>query len=90
MFLLYAVVPGLVRAAAEHRVLRGKLRGEFGALTTAPIHTRALFTYKNGHRSMGTCWRQACAIRTYKPGICWRCRDETAHDLIEPDKVEKS
>ncbi len=89
-YLLFAAFPGLVRDAAEHRVLRGKLKGEFGAVTTAPIHTRALFTYKNGRRGRVTYWRHVCAIRTYTPVICWSCRDETAHDLIEPDKVEKS
>ncbi|HYP05597.1 MAG TPA: hypothetical protein VER03_05115 [Bryobacteraceae bacterium] len=56
----------------------------------APIHTRALFTYKNGQRRMVTYWCEVCAIRTYSPGICWCCRDETALDLLEPDKVEKT
>jgi hypothetical protein len=55
-----------------------------------PIHTRALFTYKNGRRLMVTYWCDVCAIRTYTPGICWCCREETALDLIEPDTVEKA
>ena len=63
---------------------------EPGKFKIGPIHTRALFTYKNGHRLMVTYWCEVCAIRTYTPGICWCCREETALDLIEPDKVEKS
>ena len=63
---------------------------EPGKFKIAPIHTRALFTYKNNHRWMVTYWCEVCAIRTYTPGICWCCREETALDLMEPDKVEKS
>ena len=54
-----------------------------------PIHMRALFSYKNGRKLMVTYWCEICAIRTYTPGICWCCREETALDLIEPDKVVK-
>lgn len=61
-----------------------------GKFKIAPIHTRALFTYKDGHRWMITYWCEVCAIRTYTPGICWCCREETALDLIEPDTVGKS
>jgi hypothetical protein len=63
---------------------------EPGKFQINPIHTRALFTYKKGHRWMVTYWCEVCAIRTYTPGICWCCREDTALDLIEPDKVEKS
>jgi hypothetical protein len=61
-----------------------------GRFTINPIHKRALFTYKNGHRLMVTYWCDVCAIRTYTPGICWCCREETALDLIEPDRVDKA
>ena len=63
---------------------------EPGKFKIAPIHTRALFTYRNNHRWMVTYWCEVCAIRTYTPGICWCCRENTALDLIEPDKAEKS
>jgi hypothetical protein len=65
-------------------------QSEPGKFKIAPIHTRALFAYKNGRRWMVTYWCEVCAIRTYTPGICWCCREETALDLIEPDKVDKS
>jgi hypothetical protein len=60
-----------------------------GKFEINPIHKRALFAYKDGKRLMVTYWCDVCAIRTYTPGICWCCRQETALDLIEPDKVDK-
>lgn len=60
-----------------------------GRFDINPIHKRALFSYKDGKRLMVTYWCDVCAIRTYTPGICWCCRQETALDLIEPDKVDK-
>ena len=60
-----------------------------GKFEVNPIHKRALFAYKDGKRLMVTYWCDVCAIRTYTPGICWCCRQETALDLIEPDKVDK-
>lgn len=53
-----------------------------------PIHTHAMHVHKNGKRLMATYWCDVCSIRTYTPGICWCCREETALDLREPDKIE--
>jgi hypothetical protein len=55
--------------------------------TINPIHTRAMFVHKDGKRLAVTYWCDVCAIRTYTPGICWCCREETALDLKEADKV---
>ena len=55
--------------------------------TVNPIHTRAMFVHKGGKRLLVTYWCDVCAIRTYTPGICWCCREDTALDLQEPDKV---
>ena len=55
--------------------------------TINPIHTRAMFVHKDGKRLIVTYWCDVCAIRTYTPGICWCCREETALDLKEADKV---
>jgi hypothetical protein len=54
-----------------------------------PIHTRNLFTYQNGQRMMITYWCDVCYIRTYSPGICWCCQDDTRLDLIDPATVDK-
>lgn len=70
-----------------------EVMGEFdkaGQFAINPIYKRALFTYKDGRRLMVTYWCDICAIRTYTPGLCWCCRNETALDLIEPDKVDKA
>jgi hypothetical protein len=64
-----------------------------GSLTSAgvfkvnPIHTRAMHVYKDGKRLMVTYWCDVCSIRTYTPGLCWCCREETALDLRDPATV---
>jgi hypothetical protein len=54
-----------------------------------PIHTRSLFVYKDGKRQMVTYWCDICYIRTYTPGNCWCCQQDTRLDLRDPDKVDK-
>lgn len=51
-----------------------------------PIHKRNLFVHKDGKRLMVTYWCDVCAIRTYTPGKCMCCQDETAIDLREHDE----
>ena len=71
--------------------LRGaemELLGRFdarGAFIVDPIHTRSIFVHKDGKRLMVTYWCDVCAIRTYSPGICWCCQEETVLDLRERD-----
>jgi hypothetical protein len=74
-------------AGVDFEVL-GKL--EAGKVTVGPIHTRAMFVHKNGKRLMVTYWCEVCYIRTYTPGVCWCCQDDTALDLLDPDKVDKT
>jgi hypothetical protein len=63
----------------------GKMNGSTFAID--PIHTAALYVHKGGKRLRVTYWCDVCAIRTYTPGLCWCCREETALDLREPDTV---
>ena len=58
-------------------------------LTIDPIHTRAMFVHKDGKRLLVTYWCGVCYIRTYTPGVCWCCQDETELDLLDPDKADK-
>jgi hypothetical protein len=58
-----------------------------GSLEVNPIHLAALWVYKDGKRLRVTYWCDVCAIRTYSPGLCWCCREETELDLRDPDKV---
>jgi hypothetical protein len=65
----------------------GVLAGD--TVKIAPIHKAALFAHKDGKRLRVTYWCDICAIRTYTPGLCWCCREDTVLDLREPDTVEK-
>jgi hypothetical protein len=48
-----------------------------------PIHTKAMFVLKDGKRLMISYWCEVCSIRTYTPGVCMCCQDETELDLKE-------
>ena len=63
--------------------------GHFGAsglFTVDPIHTKALHVYKDGKRHTISYWCATCSIRTYTPGICWCCQQDTELDLQDDDK----
>ena len=50
-----------------------------------PIHTRAMFAFKDGKAKLVTYWCDTCSIRYYTPGTCWCCQEETTLDLRDPD-----
>lgn len=56
--------------------------------TIGPIHTRAMFVHKDGKRLAVTYWCDVCAIRTYTPGLCWCCREDTELDLRDPATIK--
>ena len=74
------------RLAGADFEVHGKL--EAGTVSVNPIHTRALFVHKNGKRLLVTYWCDVCYIRTYTPGRCWCCQDDTRLDLIDPEAAE--
>jgi hypothetical protein len=49
-----------------------------------PIHERALFVYRGGKRLVVTYWCEICSIRTYSPGQCVCCQEDTQLDLRDP------
>ena len=51
-----------------------------------PIHTKALRVYHDGKRHTISYWCDLCSIRTYTPGVCWCCQQETALDLQDDNK----
>ena len=67
--------------------VHGVLAGD--TVKIAPIHEAAIFAHKDGKRLRVTYWCDVCAIRTYTPGLCWCCREDTVLDLREPDTVVK-
>ena len=46
-----------------------------------PIYQRDMFVHKNGQRFTISYWCAVCSIRTYTPGPCMCCQEETALDL---------
>src|SRR5579885_1798646 len=50
-----------------------------------PLYTKAMFVHKDGHLKVITYWCDTCSIRTYAPGPCWCCQQETTLDLRDPD-----
>ena len=60
----------------------GEARGT-GALEIGPIHKKALYAIKSGQRLFVTYWCDICSIRTYTPGQCWCCQEQTELDLRE-------
>lgn len=61
----------------------GEPSGEPGLFRVGPLHKRAMFVHRDGKRLMITYWCEVCSIRTFTPGVCMCCQDETAVDLKE-------
>jgi hypothetical protein len=49
-----------------------------------PIHERNMWVHRDGKRLMVTYWCPICYIRTYSPGLCMCCREDTKLDLRDP------
>jgi hypothetical protein len=49
-----------------------------------PIHKKAMYVVRAGQLLVITYWCEVCAIRTYSPGKCQCCQDETAFDPRDP------
>lgn len=62
--------------------LEGERLGADG-FRVGPIHTRALRVVRGAKLLFVTYWCDVCSIRTYAPGVCMCCQDETALDLRE-------
>jgi hypothetical protein len=53
-----------------------------------PIHTRALFVYRGGKKLIVSYWCDICYIRTWSPGKCWCCQEETRLDPVDPATLD--
>lgn len=65
----------------------GSRSGE-GSFAVGPIHERNLWVHRKGERLMVTYWCDICYIRTYSPGQCWCCQEETKLDLKDPNSKD--
>jgi hypothetical protein len=72
-------------AGADFEVI-GEKKAD-GSVAINPIHLAALWAHKDGKRKRVTYWCDVCAIRTYSPGLCWCCREDTELELRDPDTV---
>ncbi len=60
--------------------------GEFTApdqFRVGPFHLKSLLVLKGGKKYEVTYWCEVCAIRTYAPGKCMCCQEETHLGLRE-------
>jgi hypothetical protein len=55
-----------------------------GAFVINPIHLRAMFIHRGGKRLVVTYWCTVCSIRTFTPGRCVCCQEETDFDPRDP------
>jgi hypothetical protein len=56
--------------------------------TINPIHLRGIWVHQKGQRLMVTYWCDICYIRTYSPGICWCCQEDTRFDPKDPNSKD--
>ena len=56
-----------------------------GVFQVNPRYTDAIWVHANGERLMITYWCDTCSIRTYAPGKCMCCQQETRLDLRKPN-----
>jgi hypothetical protein len=81
--------------AATQKILRDErlggmdleVRGHFtsaGEFAVDPMEDRAILVHKGDHLYRVTYYCDTCSIRTYEPGRCLCCQEETHLDLIDP------
>jgi hypothetical protein len=51
-----------------------------------PNHANTVMVHKDGKTKMITYWCDVCSIRSYEPGLCWCCQQETVLELRDPDQ----
>ena len=66
-------------------------RGHFtapGRFLINPSHEKSMLVKKDGKLKMVTYWCNVCSIRSYTPGPCACCQQETLLDLRDPDDIQ--
>ncbi len=53
------------------------------------IHTKPLWVRLNGERLGVSYWCEICYIRTYSPGKCWCCQEDTKLDPKDPNTPDR-
>lgn len=71
------------RVRAEVFEAVGRFEGT-GGFRVDPIYKKAMFVIRGGEALVITYWCEVCAIRTYSPGKCQCCQEETDFDPRDP------
>jgi hypothetical protein len=53
------------------------------------IHTKPVYTFIKGERLGVSYWCEICYIRTYSPGKCWCCQEDTKLDPKDPNTPDR-
>ncbi len=71
------------RLAGEELELRGEFKTP-NLFAVGPFYTsKSMFVHKGGKKYTISYWCPVCSIRTYTPGKCMCCQEETHLDLEE-------
>jgi hypothetical protein len=70
------------RLFGAEMILAGEMAAP-GVFKVDPIHTKAMRVDRNGKELLISYWCEVCSIRTYEPGKCMCCQEETELDLKE-------
>ncbi len=68
------------RLAGRRMEIRGS-RPSDGAFQAGPFYQKNLLVIENGKEYLVTYWCDVCSIRSYTPGLCACCYQETQLDL---------
>lgn len=68
--------------------VEGRAGGE-GKFVIDEIHTKPLYTFVKGERLGVSYWCEICYIRTYSPGKCWCCQEDTKLDPKDPNTPDR-
>jgi hypothetical protein len=63
-------------------------RNAAGQFEIGPIHTRSMFLHRDGKRLAVSYWCDICYIRTWSPGTCWCCQEQTRLDPVDPATLD--
>ena len=66
----------------------GEAVGE-GKFRIEEIHTKPVYIYAKGERLGVSYWCEVCYIRTYSPGKCWCCQEDTMLDPKDPNTPDR-
>jgi hypothetical protein len=68
--------------------VEGVAEGE-GKFLIDGIHNKPVYLFVKGERLGVSYWCEICYIRTYSPGKCWCCQEDTKLDPKDPNTPDR-